>query len=285
MNNTDELLKRILLNMKYDSRKTLNENKLYIFEDEVIPMSTILTQPINGNLRSEKYPQLGKWGDGACKCDNSNNLEFKSSCCKKPKITVGNAEFLGSVDPDEKNDGNEKNEIDYYGRPLRLPSDVTEITKFTKWDSKWSKAESDPVFAHKVFPSFQEACQATDNTNVNKCITDGATSFLNKISENGVISFKHKGRMYRGCYKVKPNNEYINPKNVILNGYYGSLPGEINLADPHNNCTGILWDWDSEKSKKENKDGKNLKGLAYATGDKESYDSETGDEITLSMDK
>ena len=32
MNNTDELLKRILLNMRYDSRKTLNENRMLMTE-------------------------------------------------------------------------------------------------------------------------------------------------------------------------------------------------------------------------------------------------------------
>jgi len=33
MNNTDDILKKILLNMRYDASKTLKENKEIIFED------------------------------------------------------------------------------------------------------------------------------------------------------------------------------------------------------------------------------------------------------------
>jgi hypothetical protein len=280
MKNADELLKRILLNMKYDSRKTLVENKEYIFEANVIPVNTPLTQGIVGNVRSEKYPELGKWGDGNCKCSYTDKLVFDKSCCKTPTITVGPTEFLGNIDDTIDNDNKGKNVIDYYGNPLTLPPGTTEIRTFTKWDPSIGGLMSDPKLASKTFPKFMELCQSISAPNINKCITDTATSFINKLSEGGVTSFKNGGRFYRGCYPVKKSGTFLNPNDIKIENYVGSLPNEITPKDMYSGCVGVIWGEVSQ----DKSDLKNKQGKAYSTGEGEAYDSNAGGELMLGLD-
>jgi len=80
MTNSNEILERILLNMKYDSKKTLSENKSIILNEEIdyckklkADVRSKLTNFKKGTKRakdgSDKY---GTWGDG------------KAFCCNKP---------------------------------------------------------------------------------------------------------------------------------------------------------------------------------------------------------
>ena len=55
MNNADDILKKILLNMRYDSSKTLKENKLLLEEDKKYALASdgrTLELPLNAVINS-----------------------------------------------------------------------------------------------------------------------------------------------------------------------------------------------------------------------------------------
>jgi hypothetical protein len=90
MSNVDDILKQILLNMNYDSSKTLLENRKIITE-ACIPLSEPLNDFVKGKNRSDKYPELGKWEDGTCRCEEDTKcLKFKKNCCKTVGKPVAN---------------------------------------------------------------------------------------------------------------------------------------------------------------------------------------------------
>ncbi len=59
MNNKELLLERLLLNMKYDSRKTLSENKILLNEAGPTPLTFIGANP-NNPTQKVKWTTIGK---------------------------------------------------------------------------------------------------------------------------------------------------------------------------------------------------------------------------------
>ena len=84
MTDVEKILKKILLNMKYDSRKTLTENTESTNQD-CIPFSFQLDEYKLNELRSKQYPELGKYGDGKCKCERDPCLRYDKNCCQEPE--------------------------------------------------------------------------------------------------------------------------------------------------------------------------------------------------------
>ena len=89
MNNAEDILKKILLNMRYDPRKSLKENKILLNEETCVPLDAKLElysgnhALAKGKPKSLIYPELGTWGDGTCRCrENLKCLEYNKSCCK-----------------------------------------------------------------------------------------------------------------------------------------------------------------------------------------------------------
>ena len=144
MKNTNDILERILLNMTYDSKKTLSENKSIIINEETdyckklkANLKSKLTDPKQGTKRakdgSDKY---GVWGDGKAFCCNVKGQEdgtFNEACIKKGDIKVDTDEFSSNVIPDfvTNNENYVKKlekflvkTIDYDGKPLYIYGQV-----------------------------------------------------------------------------------------------------------------------------------------------------------------
>jgi len=142
MENIDDIIKRMVLHMKYDRNKTLSENKILLEKKECVPLDATPYVDSNGerntgDIRFKDYPQLGTIGDGKCRCwDNKKCLEFKESCCGKKKTATASIEPLQRVEtkpPENFNDSGESyiKTIDLAGREFYLPPETTNIVY---WD-------------------------------------------------------------------------------------------------------------------------------------------------------
>jgi hypothetical protein len=109
MNNTDDILKKILLNMRYDTSKTLKENKLLLEEDKQYAMAwdgrTIvlpLNAVINGHNNHSKFLSYSishletyfPWWSEACKIHKPNEY---GKCLNDYKIKWTSIVKDGSV--------------------------------------------------------------------------------------------------------------------------------------------------------------------------------------------
>ena len=156
MINTNEILERILLNMKYDSKKTLYENKSIIINEETeyckklkVDVKSKLTDPKQGTKRakdgSDKY---GTWGDGKAFCCNVEGQEdgtFNENCRKKGSGTANPADLDQNTIPDLKNF---IKTIDYDGKPLYIYGQVQQT--FGEWiGGLEEKINSNPVAFRK----------------------------------------------------------------------------------------------------------------------------------------
>jgi len=140
MNDREDLLKKILLHMKYDSKNTLSENKNNLkplLTEKCIPLNTVLTDRKNkGNYRSDKYKELGKWGDGRCPCKDSQCLEFNENCCK-PVLYGKNEPASGSIDAALYKDNTPiVVQTAGIGKYLTIPRGVYEDVTFVDWVDK-----------------------------------------------------------------------------------------------------------------------------------------------------
>jgi hypothetical protein len=140
MENIDDIIKRMVLHMKYDRNKTLSENKILLEKKDCVPLdATPNLGPDGGvgktgDLRFKDYPELGTWGDGRCRCwDNKKCFKFETSCCNQnPKVKI-------SIDPSEvestfikqedltNSDDSYIETIDLAGRKFYLPPGTTNI--------------------------------------------------------------------------------------------------------------------------------------------------------------
>ena len=144
MNNTNDILERILLNMTYDSKKTLSENKSIIINEETeyckklkADVKSKLTDPKQGTKRakdgSDKY---GTWGDGkafCCNVEGQENGTFNENCRKEGSASADYDKLSSNVIPDfvTNNENYVKSlekllvkTIDYEGKPLYIYGQV-----------------------------------------------------------------------------------------------------------------------------------------------------------------
>lgn len=214
MTNANEILERILLNMKYDSKKTLSENNKTLYQkidktmqddshkisktitDDnfcITKKQKYITQYEAGKPRSEIYPELGIWGDGQCLCENNTECwEWKKECCKK-----------GVVKPDTNL--NPKLEIDALGGYFYLP-------KNTKIISRHNQGESLPDYAIKNY------CEKLKIQNCETLVNKKANEVL---KPNGVIQFEVDGKKYKGCFTVSKGGVVIPiEKQTFHSGYF-----------------------------------------------------------------
>jgi len=248
MNNSEEILKRIILNMKYDSKKTLSENR-NLLREECIPKDTKLTDIVSGKPRSEKYPELGNWDDGNCKCSEEECLRYDKSCCKNV-ITVGPLEKGGIVEPPPEGSV-EINGIDYKGDAMTLPEGVTKVKYFDTWDKKYIPLRNDYNLVAKTYPRLAEKCLEYQPQSYNKCLTDSSSKLFDMLPQNSIIGFTYDGIKYGWCFSL---NEDLSIG--FSDGYFG-LSG---LEEP-NDCGTIPW---AQKSK----EIKNLKTTSQVEVDK-----------------
>jgi len=250
MKKNNIILEQILLNMKYDSKKTLSENSKYIFEG-CIPLDTKLNSFVNNSNRSNEYPELGKWGDGTCKCTNNTKcLEFKKNCCGKPNM-VQTGTLTQSFTDDSLKDENNNETI------KEKAADGTELIlpKTTKIDFKYGcsalafKYSNEYELVKKDFPKFTKACQVKFQTKegeeLNNCVMNYFNSHIGNCIDNSVHSFTYDGVKYTSCFKIKTGGHYLNPEEITLSGYFA--PSLSNFED-ENGCKGKKWENFTTKS-------------------------------------
>jgi hypothetical protein len=278
MKNADELLKRILLNMKYDSRKTLVENKEYIFEANVIPINTPLTQGIVGNVRSEKYPELGKWGDGNCKCSYTDKLVFDKSCCKTPTITVDPAESLGNVPEGTF----EINGIDYNGNPITLPPGTKVGIRYS--DLMYGKYKQDYDEAIKLYPKMVTHCKLSQQyADIKTCVLNSVSKLLENVPDGAIMTFNYEGLWYNACWSKTTEKPTLQFK---WTGYFGATKEERSVAEK-DTCVGTPWDPNKLPDKSSPNANKTLTGIEgkKTKNTPESYEYKPGNEVTLPLIK
>jgi hypothetical protein len=275
MNNADEILKKILLNMKYDSSKSLNENKRMLSE-ECISKDTTLNNRVVGNLRSDEYPELGKWGDGSCLCSEEKCLKYDKSCCKKSSVEVGDVEKVSP--PNEES--SEIAGIDYNGNSITLPADAVITRKYENF--KYKSYTDDYGLSVKAFPSIKRYCDLSIKIggNIEKCVLDGVKNLFSKISEGAILSFTYNGLSYEICYTKNKEN----PLDLKITGYYGLSPKDKSSIEI-GKCKGTPWIPLKDDKKGDGKTG----GSSVAIYDKkkkmDSYNGEKGNEILLPLIK
>jgi hypothetical protein len=293
MNNTDDILKRILLNMKYDPRKTLNENKeKVLLKEETCPeirqqIMTNLDQDtymIVGQLRSRKYPKWGSWGDGSCICDKYNpaegykemcnlNTGFSKKCCKngksstKQKATVSVDDITQSTEKENATQMGVEfyDETAYDGTPMKLPTTVQNVKKTQCGNSRFYYSDEPIKFENHT--KIKNACTFLRDKNMlsnlkfntyEDCLSTYGNKLLSFCNDDAVLSFEYEGLKYRPCFAgigSAPNYKPVD--NMFFNGYFGSDPMSKNTQQKNGECDGIKWNSSTGKSEK-NEDPKNV---------------------------
>ena len=281
--------------MKYDSRKTLNENKKMLFED-CIPKDTVLNDAVVGNTRSDKYPELGKWGDGNCLCSEKKCLRYDKSCCKQSKVEVGQVEYKGKVPEGTV----EINGVDYKGDPITLPAGTKVGVKYTNFEYGEYKVNYDA--AVKRFPKMVTYCQLAQQSsdrmewekdtpeyqvpNVYKkkdlktCVLDAVNNLLKDIPNNAIMTFNYDGLWYNACYsktKEIPDLEFK------WTGYFGATNEERSSTEK-DTCVGKPWDPSKLPTETDPNTGKTLTGTETDVVKKET-EYGTGNEVLLPLIK
>lgn len=277
MNNADEILKRILLNMKYDSSKTLNENRSLLSE-ECIPLDTEIVGRESGQLRNPKYPELGKTGDGNCRCSEEKCLRFDKSCCKKNAISVGPAERLGNV-PEGTFD---INGIDYNGSPITLPSGTKVGVKYS--DLMYGKYKQDYDEAIKLFPKMVTYCELAQQSNdIKKCVLNSVSKLLENVPDGAIMTFNYGGLWYNACYTKTTEKPTLQFK---WTGYFGATKEE-RLVVEKDSCIGTPWDPSKLPTKSNPNTNKTLTGdeTKKTKETPQTYDYKPGNEVILPLIK
>ena len=281
MKNNEDILKRILLNMKYDPKKTLNENKRTLNES-CISLNIKLTQFQEGSLRSTQYPELGKWKDGTCKCtDNKKCLEFKKSCCKKKDVwvvSVDPSEISQEKIPDEVKEIKYVTYLDSNGSPLILP----ENTKILAWNMTKNEISKLPIeeFGEEV-PWAKNICEATRKDDILNCYSEFKNKWLSvTTTDKTVHSFYVNNKKYQSCITVRDKNGWKSIENIKFHtGYYTSceplgemyVPENINTKKDDSSAPSVVPQTGKEIL------NKRITGTnTYVNDPGESYDNEEG---------
>lgn len=226
--------------MKYDSRKTLNENR-NLLREECIPLDTEIVGRESGQLRNPKYPELGKTGDGACKCVNEKCLKFDKSCCTgvKAKVDVGQLEKLGTTEePPEGSVG--ITGIDYKGDTMSLPEGTSNVEKFNFWDKQYIPLRNDYNAVAKRFQSMATTCLKVQPERYNMCLTESANKLLDTLKQGAFTSFTYDGVNYSLCFGLNESD-----LSIKFSGYFGRTGLEL-----EGECGSIPWTQKSEEIKK-----------------------------------
>jgi hypothetical protein len=310
MKNENEIVKKILLSMKYDSRKTMSENKKIILEDDVETCEDVrkkilhnLDQSVygvEGQLRSAKYPQWGKWGDGKCICSRYNPPQgykekcsfktgFSTKCCKKgskPQITIDQGDITQEKDGGPKAEAIKAgkkmyNDMAINGDQLELPVD-TKVTKLNK--SQYTFAyEDEPQKLAQQISKIKAQCEWLNKTGSNElygfkdendCLAKYGTSLLNIYKDDSVSSFEYSGLTFTPCFSTGPKTKPLRPEEIVFKGYYGADFFSKESAKQDGDCVGIKWSdfvttiKDNEfVDNKNNSQLPNVQGLDQGLGD------------------
>jgi hypothetical protein len=255
METLNKNIEKILLGMKYDSRKTLSENKKYILES-CIPLETELTDFSNGKNRSNEYPELGKWGDGTCKClENTRCLEFKKNCCGKVN-KVQSGKLTQSTEEPKKLNQDYQKIIGYNGSEMILPTQTIIGKKNNCSNLKFYYGDAAELETlEKSFPKIVNACknQPTLDLKYEECVRSYVNTWLNMCVNDSIASFELDGLTYRPCFSVGSIDKgFKKPEDTEMIGYYGLKPNElVNKTD--GDCPGVKWEGMEEyKSKVKN---------------------------------
>jgi len=226
MSKNEDILKKILLHMKYDSKKTLSENRLLV-EEDCIPLNTLLSNIVSGETRSTTYPELGRWGDGRCMCkENTKCLEYKPECCPKLKVTAEQNVFFETAAD---------------GRVLELPSTAKILSRFSAND--WA-LESIEDFGNRNNGIFKLACETNKplidgfkEYNLRDCLNGYKNKYVNNIKDKSVFSFTANGKKYSSCYVIREvvggTNKYLNSDKLKVHTGYGSPCSENVMWDKY----------------------------------------------------
>ena len=228
--------------MRYDSRKTLNENR-NLLREKCIPKDTKLNDAVVGNLISDEYPELGKWGDGTCKCSEEECLRFDKSCCKKAKVDVGPLKYVGKVE-DPPEGSVEIVGINYNGDAMTLPEGTTNVEKFDFWDKQWISLRNDYNAVAKRWQSMATTCLKVQPERYNMCLTESANKLLDTLKQGAFTSFTYDGVNYSLCFVLNETDLSIG-----FSGYFG----KTGLEEP-GDCGSISWTQKSEEIKKSKTD-------------------------------
>lgn len=277
MKNQDDLLKRILLNIKYDSRKTLSENKERILlKEETCPeiRQQILnnldqdTYGVEGQLRSRKYPKWGSWGDGSCICDKYNPAEgyremcdltlgFSKKCCKngksvtkkKPTVSLGDLTQTKEKENAIQTGQEFYDETAYDGTPMKLPTTVQNIKK-TQCGSKIFYYSDEPIKFENV-PKIKSLCTFLRDKNMlsnlkfntyEDCLSSYGNKLLSFCNDDAVSSFDYEGLTYTPCFAgvgTKPN--FKSADNMFFKGYFGADSMTKEANKDKGECIGTKW--------------------------------------------
>jgi hypothetical protein len=299
MKNSDDILKKILLHMNYDSKKTLSENKRSFILEEKVPINAKLTDFENGKSRSLEYPELGKWGDGRCKCvDIKDELKYETSCCKKGTLSSTGTEYLGVAPEGGTTEGQQEIKgIDYDGNELMLPIGTTNVKTYNFFDETWIPIRTNAKNAISRFPRLEEYCKLSKEsesgtygskaefTSIDKCVTDGAQRLLELLKNKSITNFTYGGRNYNLCYTKIAEN----PLDFKFTGYYGITPGE-KVDVEQNVCQGVPWE--GIKKDEDEKKSSTSKSKTQVTGYEDNPDYTggvdydiSGNEILLPLNK
>jgi len=272
MNNNNDLLKDILTKMFYDTRSTLNENKRHL-KESCIPLSTKLTEFQEGSVRSVKYPELGKWRDGTCKCTNNTNcLEFKSECCGKGVVSVEK-----QVELDLKSD------MSYNGSTLKVPT-TAKITRIESCSNYYNTRKDTWQSS-----SIDYICNTLKDTtmlqpygfeNFEQCVATYKMSVLITNCKDGAISkIEFDGNTYTPCFqyteKQGPKTAILRPDQILFLGYFAGprVSGRVCGSIPYN---------PSNIKPKINKDSATSKSATgEESSDKKTSSDDTGGESTF----
>lgn len=228
MKNDNDIIKRILLSMKYDSKNTLSENRKIILSEDCIPKNLTYDnynpdtgEMKKGELRSLKYPELGRWGDGTCKCKNSDCLEFKKECCGTSTVKVEKPEQGG------KPKIQLKNVMAFDGSVLQVPNDAT-LQTVKSCQSYYN------TYGNTPSASLKRACNALKVTNQlpnigakdeTQCIQIYQYQrYMSLCKDGGVVNIQYEGQNYKGCFALSESQGeqivYLPPQRQYFKGYF-----------------------------------------------------------------
>jgi hypothetical protein len=295
MNNAEDILKKILLNMRYDPRKSLKENNASLkrnLTEGCIPLDTKLetySDSEDGSRnkpRNITYPELGKWGDGNCKCKkNSKCLEFKKSCCtgKTGVVSLGDLE-QERIKDEPTTDETPTTEIKYVQHVGAL-GNVLVVPEKTKILSRsMTREELEVATIEKYgewYKDLKKGCETTRSNDAIKCLQEFKDKQISLMPQGRyVISFQlPNGEKYDDCFTVYDSNGFVPvEKQTFFDAYYTSCkPLGIKYESPNQNLV-----------TKKSEDGANsitpitgkeilnkrLKGTNTWVNDAESYDNE-----------
>ena len=300
MNNAEDILKKILLNMRYDPRKSLKENNASLkrnLNEACIPLDTKLetySDSEDGSRnkpRNVDHPELGKWGDGNCKCKKNNKcLEFKKSCCtgKTGVVSLGGLEQERIKDEpttDETPTISETptTEIKYVqyvggnGSALVVP----EKTKILGWGLSRKELEEATIEKYAEWhPALKNGCEKTRSNDVIKCLQEFKDKHISVRPQGKTVnSFQlPNGEIYNSCYTITDNGFVPVERQTFFDAYYMDCALRSQRYESPNQKLVTKKSEDGENSitpitGKEILN-KRLKGTNTYVNDAESYDNE-----------